>query len=52
MILEDALNGYNLPVLYDVDFGHTDPLMTIPIGIRCRLDAGKKQITYLENAVR
>jgi len=51
MILKDALKGYDIPVLYDVDFGHTQPLLTIPMGIRCRLDAGKKQITYLESAV-
>ena len=52
MILDDALRGYDLPVLYNVDFGHTDPLITIPLGIRCKIDAGKKEITYLESAVR
>ncbi len=51
-ILKDALKGYDLPVLYNVDFGHTDPLMTIPIGIRCRIDAAKKEIVYLESAVK
>ena len=51
MILDDALKGYKLPVLYNVDFGHTDPLLTIPSGIKCRMDAGKKRITYLESAV-
>lgn len=52
MILEDSLRGYDIPVLYDVDFGHTDPLLTIPLGVKCKLDAGKKQITYLESSVK
>lgn len=52
IILDDALKGYNIPVLYDVDFGHTDPLLTIPLGITCKLDASKKEITYLESSVR
>lgn len=52
MVLEDALRGYDIPVLYDVDFGHTDPLLTIPLGIRSKLDAGKREITYLESSVK
>jgi len=51
MILNDSLRGYKIPVLYDVDFGHTDPLLTIPLGIKCRLDSKKKEITYLESSV-
>jgi len=51
IILEDSLKGYDIPVLYDVDFGHTDPLLTIPLGVKCKLDAGKKEITYLESSV-
>ena len=52
MILKDALKGYDFPVLYNVDFGHTDPLVTLPIGIRCKIDAGKKEIIYLEAGVQ
>ena len=41
MILDDALKGYRFPVITGVDFGHTDPLITIPLGIRCRIDASR-----------
>jgi muramoyltetrapeptide carboxypeptidase len=51
MILDDALRGYKFPVITGVDFGRTDPLITIPMGIRCRMDTAKKEITYLESAV-
>ncbi|TDP71960.1 muramoyltetrapeptide carboxypeptidase [Bradymonas sediminis] len=41
-ILDTALRGYAIPTIYDVDFGHTDPLMTIPIGVEAELDATGK----------
>ncbi|MNL03400.1 putative murein peptide carboxypeptidase [compost metagenome] len=51
MILEDALKGYHFPVFTGADFGHTDPLMTIPQGISCSLDTAKLEIRFNEVAV-
>lgn len=48
MILDDALRGYDFPVMVDVDFGHTDPLMTFSIGVECRMDAGAKELELVE----
>lgn len=48
MILDDALAGYDFPVMLDVDFGHTDPLMTFPLGVECRMDAGEGTIELTE----
>jgi muramoyltetrapeptide carboxypeptidase len=50
MILDNALKGYVFPVLTDFDMGHTDPLMTIPLGAKVVIDANKKTITLLEAA--
>lgn len=52
MILDDALRGMRFPVLTNVDFGHTQPLLTLPLGIRVRLDAGRREIAFLEAGVR
>jgi muramoyltetrapeptide carboxypeptidase len=52
MILDDALKGYKFPVVTGVDFGHTDPLITFPIGIKCRVDTRKSEIAFLESAVK
>ncbi len=52
MILDHALKGYKFPVLTEFDMGHTDPLMTIPLGIQARMDAGAKQITLLEKVTK
>lgn len=51
MILDDALKGYKFPVITNVDFGHTDPLITIPIGVKCSINTAKNEISFLEAAV-
>jgi muramoyltetrapeptide carboxypeptidase len=51
MILKDALRGYKIPVITEFDMGHTDPIMTIPLGAKVQLDANKRIITLLESVV-
>lgn len=51
MILEEATKGYDFPIVSGVDFSHTDPLITIPMGILCKLDTSKQNIIYLESSV-
>lgn len=34
----------NIPVIYDVDFGHTQPIFTFPLGGECRIDTEKLEI--------
>ena len=48
MILNDALKGYKFPVITEFDMGHTDPIMTIPLGAKVQIDGNKKMITVLE----
>jgi len=31
--------NYHFPILFNVDFGHTDPMITIPIGGKVKLDS-------------
>lgn len=50
-ILTLNLRDSFFPVMYNVDFGHSDPLLTIPLGINCDIDTKKKQIRLLESAV-
>ena len=40
----------DLPILYNVNIGHADPIGVLPIGARCRLDAERKTLTLLEPA--
>jgi muramoyltetrapeptide carboxypeptidase LdcA involved in peptidoglycan recycling len=43
-----------ISVTSTVDFGHTEPMITLPIGIRCRIDTNGSAgpvIQFLESAV-
>lgn len=51
IIIAKATEGHGFPIITGVDMSHTDPLMTIPIGGRCRLDTGAAEIRF-EEAVR
>lgn len=40
-LLKEYLSDAPFPVLYNVDFGHSDPMITIPNGGTCELDNDK-----------
>lgn len=42
----------DMPVIADLDIGHTSPMMTLPLGCRVAVDAREKQLELLEPAVR
>lgn len=46
---ENDLN--HLPIITNMDFGHTDPVFTIPYGIMAEIDCNKKSFSIIENAV-
>ena len=41
----------DMPLLYNVNFGHSSPIGIIPYGIECELDVDNKKITLLESIV-
>lgn len=45
-LLEEQLHDAKFPVLYNVDFGHADPLITIPNGGIAIIDTSKRQIIF------
>jgi muramoyltetrapeptide carboxypeptidase LdcA involved in peptidoglycan recycling len=40
-----------LPIVSNMDFGHTEPVMVLPYGEQTRIDCGKQSIEFTENAV-
>ncbi len=49
-----VLKEYGLqdkPVITQMDFGHTDPMFTIPYGIKAEIDCFNQTFSILENAV-
>lgn len=45
-------NRPDLPIIYNVNFGHAEPIGILPIGVKCEIDCDNKKITLLEPATR
>jgi muramoyltetrapeptide carboxypeptidase len=50
-LLKDYLKNANIPVIYNLPFGHVREILTLPIGLPVRLNTAKGKLTYLENPV-
>lgn len=53
-ILEVLVNEQglsSLPIITNMDFGHTEPMMVLPYGIEVEIDCAGKTISMLESAV-
>lgn len=48
MLYDDVFKDVKIPVVYNLSFGHTDPLFTIPIGGRALIDTEKKELRLLQ----
>ena len=46
---EHGLN--DMPIVTNMDFGHTDPMFVIPIGTKVRIDSAKREVAINEAAV-
>lgn len=42
---------YHFPIITDMDFGHTAPQFTLPIGCQARIDSDHQKFTILDAAV-
>ncbi len=51
-LLADRFKKYSFPILADINTGHTDPIMTLPLGIRALLDSEKNIFAITESAVQ
>lgn len=43
--------AYGFPVVTDMDFSHTAPQFTLPVGCRARIDVRRRRFEILEGAV-
>jgi muramoyltetrapeptide carboxypeptidase len=49
-IVLEALRGRDIPVIGNVDFGHSSPHLPLPVGIRAEMDADALSLSVLEAA--
>ena len=50
-IVADEEGLTSLPIITQMDFGHTDPMFVLPYGIQAEIDSDWRKFTILENAV-
>jgi len=50
-IIKQRTADYNLPILINVDIGHTDPMITVPLSVRAKIDSSKNSFEIIENGV-
>ena len=50
-VVLERTRRYTFPIVTDMDFGHTSPQFTIPIGCRARIDAENRRFEIIDAAV-
>lgn len=50
-VFEDYIKVLNKPSIYNLQSGHCNPIITLAMGVRVRLDGNKGQVDILENGV-
>ena len=50
-VILQRTEGYDFPVVADMDFGHTSPMFALPVGCRAIIDAGRGRFGIVEAAV-
>ncbi len=48
-IIRQRTKRYHFPILFGVDIGHTDPMITVPLGVKAELSS-KKNLFYLSES--
>ncbi|MDD4409988.1 MAG: LD-carboxypeptidase [Candidatus Pacebacteria bacterium] len=44
-VIQEQFSGYDFPILFNADIGHTDPMITLPISRTASLDSDNKNFT-------
>lgn len=50
-VVRRELGLEEVPIVTGLDFGHTDPIWTLPIGVRTRVDPLARTVVFLESGV-
>jgi len=47
-VVKTEFKNKNLPIITNMDFGHTDPQWILPLGIKAEIDCNKKEFKLIE----
>lgn len=50
-LIKGAFGNYKFPIITNVDFGHTNPMITFPVGGQCEINTDAKLIKFIGQQV-
>jgi len=50
-IVAGEFGNKTIPIISNFDFGHTEPQVIMPLGVRCEIDCSKKTVSLVESSV-
>ena len=50
-VIKEQTKDYEFPILFGVDIGHTDPMITVPLGIKIKLNSKENLFEFIETGV-
>lgn len=50
-VFEDYFKNLGKPVISNLESGHSEPMLTLPLGAMCEIDSFEKRVTILEKVV-
>jgi len=50
-LVEDIIEEYEYPIVAKMDFGHTNPIATVPIGVMSEISTEEAKLTFLKPCV-
>ncbi|MFA7141688.1 MAG: S66 peptidase family protein [Candidatus Paceibacterota bacterium] len=51
-MIKKYLRDCSIPVLFNVDIGHTDPMITVPLGVEVEIDSKRNTFNFLESGTK
>lgn len=50
-IIKERTSGYRFPILLNIDIGHSDPMITVPLGVRVEIDSSNNLFEIKESGI-
>ena len=51
-VVSKELGLTNLPIITQMDFGHTDPMFVLPYGVQAKINCDKESFSILESGIQ
>jgi muramoyltetrapeptide carboxypeptidase len=48
-IVQERTKDYDFPILFNVDIGHSDPMIAAPLGVKIKIDSRKNLFEFTES---